>query len=110
MSKEFAKKFYHSARWQKVRKLAMIRCDKLCEVIGCQEPALIGHHEIELTPENINDPNIALNIDNIRCVCFEHHNKIHEIGISKSVQDGLMFCSDGSIIKREIIEYKEREK
>lgn len=38
---------------------------------------LIGHHKIELTEENIDNPAIALNPDLIEIVCLNCHNQEH---------------------------------
>lgn len=36
------------------------------------------HHKIWLTADNINDPDITLNWNNLMCVCRDCHAKIHE--------------------------------
>ena len=36
------------------------------------------HHKKELTPENINDPAVALSFDNLELLCDEHHNRQHK--------------------------------
>ena len=36
------------------------------------------HHKIRLTPENINDPNISLNWENLEMLCKECHEKEHD--------------------------------
>ena len=41
-------------------------------------PGIIVHHKIELTPDNINDPHIALSFDNLELLCEDHHNKQHK--------------------------------
>lgn len=38
---------------------------------------LIAHHKIELTEDNVDDPNISLNPDNIEIICHSCHNKEH---------------------------------
>jgi len=40
-------------------------------------PGEIVHHKIHLTPENIHDPKIALNFDNLQLLCRDCHGKIH---------------------------------
>lgn len=53
----------------------------LCEYCGqpiTKKYDCIGHHEIELTEENVNDFNISLNKDNIRLIHFRCHNLIHK--------------------------------
>ncbi len=41
-------------------------------------PGIIVHHKKELTPENINDPAVALSFDNLELLCDEHHNRQHK--------------------------------
>lgn len=77
--------FYKSKEWQKfIEGLKLERINKdgelLCE--ECGRPIVkaydcIGHHKIELNSENITDPTITLNPDNIMLVHHECHNKIH---------------------------------
>lgn len=47
------------------------RCEK-CGAIGTEV-----HHIIHLTPENVTDPSISLNQDNLLLLCNECHNNIH---------------------------------
>ncbi len=77
MARDFAKAFYKSAAWQHVRRQALIRDKYLCKKPGCYNPAEEVHHIIELTPENIDDVSVSLNLDNLICLCYECHKKIH---------------------------------
>ena len=43
-------------------------------------PGYIVHHKVWLTPENITDPDIALNPANFLYVCHDCHNKIENDG------------------------------
>lgn len=78
MAKEFAKSFYNSKAWKKCR-AAYIAYRRqvdggICE--SCHEaPGYIVHHKIELTPDNINDPDIALNFKNFKYDCHVCHQK-----------------------------------
>jgi len=94
--KAWAKRFYHSKQWLRVRKLAILRANGLCE--RCERPGYIVHHIIELTPDNVTDPMIALNTDNLEYVCLDCHNAEHME--SNGTIDGLMFDVNGDIIKR----------
>ena len=47
----------------------------LCE--RCQQLGKILHHKKKLTPQNIDDPDIALNWDNLEFLCLDCHNKEH---------------------------------
>ncbi len=77
-AKEFAKVFYKSKAWQKCRASYIaerIAIDGgMCETCK-EEPGYIVHHIIPLTPENISNPNIALNHSNLRYDCKECHDK-----------------------------------
>lgn len=77
MAREFARKFYNSKEWKKCRRsFISIRQSTdggMCE--HCQkELGYIVDHITELTPENINDPDIILNHDNLQYLCLECHN------------------------------------
>lgn len=48
-----------------------------CDAKGKLNFAEEVHHIIELTPENINDPEIALNPDNLVSLCRECHRARH---------------------------------
>lgn len=75
------KSFYASNKWVDLR-LQLInnrgnRCAR-CEKIIPRSKDLIGHHMIELTPENVHDHMISLNPDKIEIICFDCHNKEHK--------------------------------
>ena len=78
MAKEFAKRFYKSKEWQHVRNMAWVRDHGMCQYPGCNRPAEEVHHIKHLTPENITDPAVALNIDNLKCLCRDHHFMVHQ--------------------------------
>ena len=79
--KPYAEKFYKSKSWQKVRNAYMRSQRSLCEIClanGIIKPCEIVHHKIEITPDNINDPTVTLNWNNLQCVCRDCHAKIHD--------------------------------
>lgn len=81
MARTFAKAFYKSKAWLNCREAYIKSQRGLCEEClkeGRLTPAEIVHHKVELTPENINDPNISLNFDNLEAVCHACHDKIHD--------------------------------
>ena len=82
MAQTWAEKFYNSKEWEKVRELARIRDNYLCQV--CGRPSDIVHHITMLTPNNIDNHNISLNLDNLMCLCINCHNKIHAGGTNKN--------------------------
>ncbi len=80
MARAFARKLYASKEWIALRRNLIIKrgpvCAK-CKRVIVDTSRLIGHHITELTPTNVNDPNVALNEDNVELVCFDCHNVEH---------------------------------
>ena len=58
------------------------------------------HHIEELTPFNINDPNITLNFDNLEYVCKVCHDNEHDFGRGKKTftRKGLKFNEQGELV------------
>ena len=78
--KEYAKGFYSSKAWQHCRAAYKKSVGGLCEIClakGLIVPADIVHHKVAITPENINDPSITLDWNNLQCVCADCHAAIH---------------------------------
>jgi 5-methylcytosine-specific restriction endonuclease McrA len=104
MAKEWAKAFYDSKAWQQVRELKIQLVHGLCERClkkGIIKPGKIVHHTVELTPENINNPEIALNIDLLEYDCQDCHNREHHGNDEEVVREGLMFNEYGDLVRRE---------
>lgn len=81
MAKDFSVGFYHSAAWRHCRDAYAKSIGHLCQDClehGIYTPMVEVHHMIELTPENINDPEITLNWKNLRGLCRECHRARHE--------------------------------
>ena len=108
MAKEFAKKFYNRKGWELCRDSYIadrIMIDGgLCE--ECHEAAgYIVHHKLLLTEDNINNPEIALNHENLEYVCKKCHDKFddHGIGNKRKCKPLFKFDEDGQPISlREI--------
>jgi len=107
VAKEWAKPFYKSKAWQDCREAYFVSRHGLCEL--CNKPGEEVHHKIFLTPENINDPNISLNWDNLQVLCKTCHNAVHEKAYemhrqkqhrNRSVANNLCFDEDGNIIEK----------
>lgn len=78
--KEYAQSFYKSKRWQSTRLAYLKSVGGLCERCmkkGLYRPAVIVHHKVYITPENINTPEITLNWGNLEAVCRECHEDEH---------------------------------
>ena len=81
MAREFAKKFYNSKPWRKCRAAYIAERERIdggmCETCH-EQPGYIVHHEVWLTPENINNPDISLNLSLLKYDCLDCHNKEKE--------------------------------
>ena len=77
MAREFAKKFYKSNTWIKTSKAYASSKFYVCEKCGRPAKKYVVHHKKHLTPENINDPFVALSWDNLQLLCLECHNVEH---------------------------------
>ena len=78
--KDFAKAFYKSKRWQHTRRSYLEKVGGLCERClkkGLYRPAVIVHHKIYLDSSTINNPEIALNFDNLEALCRDCHADEH---------------------------------
>lgn len=95
MSKIFAEAFYHSKQWKAVRREVLRRDHYTCH--DCYARASEVHHVIELDTENINDPKIALNPDNLMSLCWSCHQKITK-GYTGAVIEGYIFNEDGQMV------------
>ena len=81
MARDFAGNFYKTATWKAVRKAYIKSVGGLCE--RCYAKGLIKHgdtvhHKIHLTPENIHDPNVTLDPDNLILLCRDCHAEMHK--------------------------------
>ena len=98
--KDWARSFYRSKAWLKCRN-AYIRKrvgidGGLCEV--CKDDlGFIVHHKVHLTPENISDPEISLNEENLAYVCKACHDQFEGHGLQHAhkLQPLVVFDRDG---------------
>ena len=86
IAKEWGKAFYKSKQWVRckaayIAKRIMID-GGMCGVCK-KNPGYMVHHEITLTPENINDPEISLNHELLSYECKECHDKHEGHGIKQ---------------------------
>lgn len=99
MAKEWAKTFYNSVLWKQVREAVLKRDRYMCQSYGCHNIAEEVHHKIELTPENINDPSITVNMDNLISLCSTCHKAItkaeHKKQKASSILPEIIFDGNG---------------
>ena len=99
MAREFAKSFYSSKAWQDCRDGYKAYRNHLCEnclARGLYVPGEIVHHIVELTPDNITDPSVSLNWDNLRLVCRDCHAEEHRRDCRR-----YFFGKNGEVILRD---------
>ena len=112
MSYGIRQKFYKSKRWQKITKLVWIKQYCLCN--RCHKPVYVDglsdympkekrrtgivHHKIYLNDININDPAVALCMDNLEGLCKECHELEHHK--DEVVRKEYMFDEDGNLVER----------
>ena len=78
--------FYTSDEWRSFRERLMLkrtneRGELICEYCGSpitKTYDCIGHHDVKLTSENVNDYAISLNETNVKLVHHRCHNIIHK--------------------------------
>lgn len=100
-------RFYNSKAWRDCAKAyAQSRC-YICERCGNRnvnygfkpyEKQFHVHHKIALTDENISNPDISLNWDNLELLCQRCHD-IEHYG-APCTQEGLMFNENGDLVKK----------
>ena len=83
--------FYSSRKWRKCRKIFLEDKNNLCEIClekGLIVPAEHVHHKIPITSENVNDPTITLNHENLMALCENCHQEQHRKKRWRCAPDG----------------------
>lgn len=78
---DFATTFYKSKAWQRCRASYLKQAGGLCEQClarGIYKPGEIVHHRIHLTSDNISDPSVTLNPNNLELLCRDCHAIAHK--------------------------------
>lgn len=96
MSRASRRRLYKSKAWQKCRDAYYISKFGICE--RCGGAGIIVHHKIPITDENVNDPSITLNFENLELLCLDCHNKEHFGEMPMS--DEVAFDEFGNLKKR----------
>lgn len=96
MARAWAYAFYHSKPWELCRAAYGKSKHWLCE--RCHRPGNTVHHKTNLTPENINDPNVTMGWWNLELLCEDCHNQEHHRTI-KATRPGFAFDDEGNLIE-----------
>ena len=101
MAKPWARPFLHSKPWLTCRAgyiQERIRIDGgLCEICRTNLGYIV-HHKILLTPDNINDPDIALNWEHLSYECKACHDQHEGHGVGSRTTLVCIFDDDGNPI------------
>ncbi len=92
--------FYKSKAWELCRETYLSKVGGLCERCfenGEIRPAKIVHHKNYISTENINNPQVTLNHDNLEALCQDCHNKEH-IRHKRRYEIG----ADGELLMRDL--------
>lgn len=84
-------KFYHSKAWKDTSEAYMSSKYYICE--RCDNSATICHHKEYITINNVDNPDITLNWDNLEALCIKCHNKEHF-----KKDDEYYFDDEGNIV------------
>lgn len=95
MAKDFSRRFYNSQAWVKTAKAFKESKFGLCE--KCGKVGEEVHHVIPLTPDNINNPDVSLNWNNLMLLCRSCHELIEEK--AKATRDGICFNEYGQVVE-----------
>jgi 5-methylcytosine-specific restriction protein A len=102
VAQPWAEWFYNSKAWHRCREAYKQSVNGLCERCLANGKYVVGeevHHIIYLTPDNINDPYIALSWDNLELLCHECHTREHMSKYS-ATRDDVMFDEQGNLIPK----------
>lgn len=81
MHDQIANGFYRSRQWQKCRAAFVEAKGGLCErclARGLVVPGVQVHHKIRITKDNLDNPAVTLNWDNLELLCAACHEAEHQ--------------------------------
>ena len=73
--------FYRTQAWKDTRRNYLKSVGGLCEKClakGLIEPAVIVHHKIPLSEDNVSDLSISLGWGNLEALCRKCHAEVHD--------------------------------
>lgn len=76
----FQTNFYGSQAWKDCREAYIKSVGGLCERCrsrGIITAGVVVHHKTHVNQDNVDDPNITLNFDNLQLLCVQCHADVH---------------------------------
>ena len=106
MARDFAEAFYKRSPWLRCKnayiKNRIMIDGGICEECGSRSGYIV-HHKILLTADNINNPQVSLNHENLEYVCKRCHDLFDGHGVGKAHKPLCVFDEEGQPISmREI--------
>lgn len=95
MAKDYSRAVYNGARWKNTKNSYLASVNYICE--RCGAAAKVVHHKHYINPNNVTNPNILYNWDNLEALCQDCHNKEHHSGYNTA--KGLRFDDQGNLVK-----------
>lgn len=99
MAEQWASRLYNSQAWKDLRRAVIAARGSRCQLCGrlvTDDSQLVVHHVKELTPENIGDPNVAMNPDNLQVICRNCHDIIHRRYKAEGIADRQVYIVYGA--------------
>ena len=110
MAQPWATAFYHSRQWTSTREAYMRlpietesgtcppgMCER-CFAAGRLRPADTVHHVRMLTPDNIDDPSVSLDQDNLMRLCRDCHAEVHADLHERAFEPRVAFDERGRVV------------
>lgn len=95
MAQPWARPFYQSKVWRQQRQHALNRDRYSCRDCGGRAEEV--HHVVVLTPTNIADPRVTLDLGNLVSLCHDCHVGRHAGG--GAVGEGFVFDEAGQLVR-----------
>ena len=74
-------------------------CER-CYAHGALVPAKVVHHITPISEDNVDDPNVTLNLDNLMRLCQDCHAVVHSSN-KDAVRPRVAFDEHGNVIRRD---------
>lgn len=81
-TKEQRKEFYHSVEWQRLREQALLRDHYECQWCRANGKVSEGVLEVDHIKDVEHYPESATDLDNLRTLCKDCHNKRHMMNVA----------------------------